>query len=152
MTAALKAALAVAALAAFGAVGAALWVGARSFEGTVVEDPFDSAVHFDEERHRAQALGWRLLAEGAPLKVGTQSVQFSLAERDGAPLEGAQARVSISRPGTAREDRTVAARPEGGGRFAASLTFPEPGIWDLEFRAQRGPDRLVFERRVQVDR
>jgi len=148
----LKAVLALAALAALGAVAAAIVVGSRTFEGTVVSDPYGSATHFDEARHRAEALGWTLSLEAAPLRVGEQEIRFSLLGKDGAPLDGADARVTASRPGTARQDRAAAVRPEGAGRFAARLAFPEPGIWDVEIRAARGADRLDFHRRVQVER
>ena len=150
MSAILKASLILVAVAALGAVVAAIYVGTRTFEGTVVSDPFEAATHYDEARHHAEALGWTLSLESAALRVGPQPLRFSLASRDGAPLEGAEARVRLSRPGNAWQDQTVAARPDGPGRFAAPVTFPAAGIWDLEIRASRGPDRLAFERRVQV--
>jgi len=148
----LKIALAVVVAAALGAGAAAIFVGTRTFEGTVVPDPFETASHFDESRHRAQALGWTLSLEGGELHTGAQVLRFSLSGGTGSPLEGAMARVKLSRPGTAWEDRAVAARPDGPGRFAADVSFPERGIWDLEIRARRGPDELAFERRVDVAR
>ncbi len=140
------------ALAALGAVAAALVVGTRTFEGTVVSDPYASATQFDEARHRDEALGWRVSLDATALRVGTQDVRFSLAGKDGTPLEGAEVSVKVSRPGTSRLDRNAAARGEGGGRFVARVDFPQPGIWDVQVRATRGSDRLAFDRRVQVER
>jgi nitrogen fixation protein FixH len=133
-------------------IAATIWVGARTFEGTVVADPYGTAARFDESRHHAASLGWRLsLDPGAP-RAGSRPFRFGLADGTGAPLAGAEARVRFSRPGTAREDRTAPARDEGGGRYAADLAFPEPGLWDVEVVATRGGERLAFERQVQVER
>jgi nitrogen fixation protein FixH len=142
--------LLVAAVAAV--IGATIWVGARTFEGTVVANPYDAAARFDAERHHAAALGWRLSLDGAALHVGAAPLRFALADRTGAPLGGAAAQVRISRPGTARLDRAAPAREEGGGRYAADLAFPEPGLWDVTVTASRGGARLSVERRVQVER
>jgi nitrogen fixation protein FixH len=133
-------------------IAVTIWVGARTFEGTVVADPYDAATRFDAERHHAAALGWRLSVDPAALRVGAAPLRFALAGRDGAPLAGAAAQVRVSRPGTARLDRSAAARDEGGGRYAADLAFPEPGLWDVTVTASRGGERLAVERRVQVER
>lgn len=146
----LKVFMVLIAVAALGAVGAAIYVGTRTFEGTVVSDPFEEAAHYDEARHRAEALGWTLAIESEALRVGPQALRFSLASRDGAPLEGVDARVRLSRPGNAWQDQTAVARPYGPGRFAADVAIPAAGIWDVEIRASRGADRLAFQRRVQV--
>jgi nitrogen fixation protein FixH len=133
-------------------IAATIWVGARTFEGTVVADPYDTAVRFDQARHHAASLGWTMALEAGGLRVGAPPVRFAVADRAGAPLAGAEARVRLSRPGTAWQDRTAAARDEGGGRFAADLSFPEPGLWDVEVVVTRAGERLSFERRVQVER
>jgi nitrogen fixation protein FixH len=142
--------LVVAAVAAV--IVATIWVGARTFEGTVVADPYDAAVKFDQARHHAASLGWTMSLDAGALRVATPPLRFGVADRTGAPLAGAGARVRVSRPGTAWQDRTATARDEGGGRFAADLSFPEPGLWDVEVVVTRGSDRLSFERRVQVGR
>jgi len=147
-----KALIALVAVAALGAVASAIWVGTRTFEGTVVSNPYDAATHFDEARHHAAGLGWQCHFGPAEYRAGTQTLRFSLSARDGAPIEGASAVVRVSRPGTVRQDAAVTARSEGGGRFAADVHFPEPGLWDLEVRASRGPEALAFDRRVQVER
>jgi nitrogen fixation protein FixH len=144
--------LALVAAAVLAVVAATIWVGTRTFEGTVVADPYDSAVRYDRTRHHAEALGWTLSVEEASLRVGRPPLRFSLAGKGGVPLEGAEARVRISRPGTAWQDRVAPARGEGGGRFSADVAFPEPGQWDVEVLAARGSDRLAVERRVLVER
>jgi len=152
MSLGLKVTLALVVVAALGAGFAAIVVGSRTFEGTVVPDPFEAASHFDEARHHAEALGWTLSLRPDALHTGTQVLRFSLSTRAGAPLEGAEARLRVSRPGTAWRDVSVEARREGPGQFAAEVSFPEPGIWDLAIRATRGADGLAFERRVDVAR
>lgn len=152
MSLGLKAILALVVVAALGAGAAAVWVGSRTFEGTVVSDPFEAAAHFDEARRNADKLGWTLTLDGAGLRMGPQVLRFSVASREGSPLDGAETRVRLSRPGTAWMDKAVAAQPQGSGGFAAAVAFPEPGIWDVEVQVTRGPDRLAFQRRVQVER
>jgi nitrogen fixation protein FixH len=131
---------------------ATIWVGSRTFEGTVVADPYATAVGFDQARHHAASLGWKLSLDAGGLRAGSAPIRFGVADRSGVPLAGAEARLRLSRPGTAWQDRTATARDEGGGRYAADLSFPEPGLWDVEVVVARGGDRLAFERRVQVER
>jgi len=151
MSAAWKAVLVLVAVAALGAVAGAIWVGTQTFEGTVVSDPYGTAVKFDESRHHAERLGWRLALDDRALRVGPRPMALALAAKDGKPLEGAQVGVRISRPGTARLDRPAPVRPSGAGRFLADVDFPEPGLWDVIVDAALGDERLSFERRVQVE-
>lgn len=150
MSRALKLALALVVLGALGAVAGAIWVGSRTFEGTVVADPYETAVRFDATRHHAAALGWTLALDERGLRVGMQQMELAVLGKDGKPLEGVEVALRISRPATARLDRRAAVRPAGPGRFVAEIDFPEPGVWDVTVDAGKGRERLALERRVQV--
>jgi nitrogen fixation protein FixH len=138
------------ATAVLGLIAFTIWVGARSAEGTVVANPYEAGLHHDAALHRAEALGWTLSVDEAGLRTDAGELRLSLAGRDGAPLEGADVQVRLSRAGTSRMDRTAAARSDGGGRYRAAVDLPEGGFWDLAVAVRRGDDRLVLERRVRV--
>jgi nitrogen fixation protein FixH len=145
-----KAVIAVIAVAALGAVVGAIWVGVQYHENTVVADPYEAGVHLDEARHAAKRLGWTLDVDEERLRTGPGGLRLSLRDRDGAPLDGAEVRVRLSRAGTSKLDRSAPARPEGEGRYVAAVELPEAGLWDLGVSVRRGADRLAFDRRVRV--
>ncbi len=52
----MKALIAVVALAGFGAVAGAIWMGVRTREPTVVADPYEEGLHYDQHRHPTATL------------------------------------------------------------------------------------------------
>ncbi len=62
----MKLVIAIVVVVALGAVAGAIWVGAGSFERTVVADPYESGIHHDADRKRAQSLGWNVGSTRAP--------------------------------------------------------------------------------------
>ena len=99
------------------------------------------------EAQRAQdALGW----QGAvALEAGR--VRVTLADAQGAPLDGAHVTVLLVRPVEAGRDVELNLGAEGGGRYAAPVALA-PGQWEARVEAAmagalwRTRARLVVER------
>jgi nitrogen fixation protein FixH len=143
-----KLALAAAMTAGLGAVVATIWIGAAVREETVVARPYEEGLGHDAEGRARAALGLAVrLVHEAP-EAGAAPLAFTVADREGRPVEDAAVSVELSRPETSRDARTVPARAEGAGRYAADVAFPEPGPWDVRFDVRRGADRVRLERRV----
>jgi len=146
-----KVVIAVIATVVLGVVAATIWIASGSYERTVVANPYESGIHHDEDRRRAEALGWTLAVDESGLRAGPEAVlAASLSGRDGSPLDGAQVTFRVSRPGTVLFDRSAPARSQGGGRYAATLPMTEAGFWDLDVVIQRGGESLTLGKWVHV--
>jgi nitrogen fixation protein FixH len=146
-----KLVIAVIAIVVLGVVAATIWIASGSYERTVVANPYDSGIHHDADRRRAQALGWSVTVDESALRAGPEAVlAVTLSGKDGAPLDGADVTFRVSRPGTVRFDRSARARSQGGGRHAATLPMTEAGFWDLDVVIQQGGESLTLGKWIHV--
>ena len=147
----MKLVIAVVAAAVLGVVGVTIWVASRSYERTVVANPYESGIHHDADRLRAQALGWSVTVDEGSLRAGPEArLGVTLADKGGAPLDGAEVVFRVSRAGTSRFDGSATAGPVGGGRYAAVLPMTEAGFWDLDVVIRRGAESLTLGKWIHV--
>ncbi len=147
----MKVVIAIVVAVALGAVVGAVWVGTRSFERTVVADPYESGIHHDADRKKAQALGWNVVVDEDALRAGPEAaLTISLTGKDGAPLDDAEVLFRVSRAGTSRFDRSAPATRGGSGRYGARLPMTEPGFWDLDVVVRRGGETLTLGKWIHV--
>ena len=110
----MKIVIAIVAAVALAAVVGAIWVGARTFERTVVADPYESGIHHDADRRKAQALGWNVAVDEGSLRAGPEAaLAVRLTGKDGAPIDDAEVLFRVSRAGTSRFDRSAPATRAG---------------------------------------
>ena len=147
----MKIVIAVVAIVALGAVVGAIWVGASSFERTVVADPYESGIHHDADRARARSLGWNVTIDEGVLRAGpAATLTATLTGKDGAPIDDAEVRFRVSRAGTSRFDRSAPGTHAGSGRYWAVLSMTEPGFWDLDVVIRRGEEALTLGKWIHV--
>lgn len=144
----MKLVIAIAALAALGAIGGTVWVGTLVREETVVAHPYDEGLGYDRERHDREALGWEVQVEPAPAP-GAGGLAFAVRDAAGRPVEGAVT-LLVGRPDSGRGQWTVEARPEGAGRYRAAVAFPAAGPWEVRFDVRRRDERVRLTRTVRV--
>lgn len=131
---------AVGALAAMGAVAGAIYLGHRLAEPTVVPDPYEAGLHYDEARHAhdAAAVGPRAPPRcdlsGGPCarRVGAATVTLEAAPRPLRAMADLEFTVTVAPPGSAGTgpgrialtmpgmhmgDNRVALAPAGEGRW-----------------------------------
>lgn len=147
----MKIAIAIVVAAALGAVVGAIWVGSRSFERTVVADPYESGIHHDADRKKALSLGWNVVVDEGALRAGpSAALDVTLTGKDAAPIEDAQVVFRVTRPGTSRFDRSATAVHRGKGRYGAVLPMTEAGFWDLDVVIRRGAESLTLGKWIHV--
>jgi nitrogen fixation protein FixH len=146
----LKPLLILAAVAALGAVGLAVYVGTLVREDTVVARPYEESLSYDADRHAREALGWSAALERVPPAGANGRLVLRLRERGGGPLDGAAVAIVASRPQTGRGQLHFAARAAGDGRYEADADFPSPGPWDVRAEIQRGKDHARLTLQAQV--
>lgn len=141
----MKIVIAIVVVVGLGAVAGAIWVGNRSFERTVVADPYESGIHHDADRKKAQALGWNVVVDEGALRAGPEArLEVVLTGKDGAAIDDADVTLRVTRPGTSRFDRSARATHGSGGRYGAVLAMPEAGFWDLDVVIRRGEESLTL--------
>ncbi|WP_242343879.1 FixH family protein [Anaeromyxobacter terrae] len=145
-----KLAFAAAVVAGIGAVVGTVWIGSNVKEETIVADPYEEGLRYDAERHARAALGWDVALPAPPASPGELTLPFAVADGQGRPVTGAVIAVSVARLDTSRGVATVAARPDGAGRYAAEVDLPAAGPWLLRFDVRRGDDRVRIEKVVHV--
>jgi len=116
---------------------------ARDASFAVEPDYYAKALAWDEtmaQQARNEMLGWRLGFDvERAAERGQVTVAARLADRAGAPLEGA--RVSIEALHNARASHVLKATLEPqGSRYAAVMPLARPGLWEFRVRVTRGAD------------
>jgi nitrogen fixation protein FixH len=146
----MKPLIVVASIAALGTVVATIVIGVRLKEETVVKHPYEHGLAHDAERKARQRLGWQARFEAGDLRPGGAELRFTLVDRAGAPVEGAEVDVAVTRPAGPGDERQGAARGLGGGRYLAPVGFAAPGFWDVRLDARRGGDAVGLTQQVRV--
>ena len=135
-----------------GANIALLVITSRDTSFAVERNYYAKALAWDEtmaQEARNEALGWRLGLEVEPAGEPTwTTVAVRLADRAGAPLEGAGITIEALHNARANTILTATLAPRGAG-YAAAMRLARPGLWEFRVRATRGGD--VFTATVMRD-
>lgn len=77
--------------------------------------------------------------------------RFSAVDSRGLPIRNADVKIIAYRPSDATADFTTTLKSIGPGLYQASLSFPLPGVWDLNIKIQRGEDKMEMVQRLSVN-
>jgi nitrogen fixation protein FixH len=110
---------------------ATIVLGNNTFEGTVVDKPYEAGLAWESDQANRQALGWSVLLSGAAYKVGEEELWIEALGRDGKPLSDAEVSVKVSRPSTTAHDKTYKAELQSDGRYLSRVSLPLRGNWDI---------------------
>ena len=124
--------------------------------GLVVEDYYEKGKsYFYNQAQIAEEtarLGWNLQLDlpKEPQRNNSAAYLVRAVDRNGRPIEGAQAEFAAFRPAEYGNDFTLAMRDVGAGYYAADVNFSLPGNWDLIVTVQQGEDKLDIAKRIFV--
>lgn len=122
----------------------------RSF--AVEPDYYQRAVDWDSTVARAKrsaALGWVTQVDLAPPEGGKATLSVTITTHDGAPLDSADVRASLSHNAEGARIFSLQLLPAGPGRYAARVPSTAQGLWRVDLSATRGQDAYI--RRVTAD-
>ena len=102
-----------------------------TFSGLVVPNSYVASQSFDRERSAQLALGW-----DAALTHDRGTLRLDLSDAAGRPVRPAHLAVTVGRPTTTRDDRTLDLRETPSGYAAAAVLAP--GSWRVEIAATAG--------------
>ena len=120
-------------------------VGSRSFEGIVVDKPYEAGLTWDEAGRNRERLGWKVALQSTLFTTGKNDLILIVADRNGAPLANAKVFVTVTRPSTRAYDRLYETSQRPGGRYQANIELPLYGNWEIATDVRRGADRTGFK-------
>jgi nitrogen fixation protein FixH len=126
-------------------------VGTRSFEGIVVDKPYETGLAWDEQARQKSKLGWKVSVAGARFPTGENELAIDAVDRYGQPLENIAVTATVSRPSTRDFDKTYTAVRQQNGRYRSSVVFPLYGAWDITIDVSRNGDRGVYRQAVYAE-
>jgi len=126
------------------AVAGAVIVGTRVFDGTVVKEPYERGIAWDEERRRQAASGLQVRVVESSFITGENEIVLLVLDRNGNPFPEQELLVQVSRPASTTHDRAYRALRQDDGSFRASVDLPLRGRWDLVVVVEGGEGSLRF--------
>lgn len=130
-----------------------------TFSGLAVERAFDKGNAYNSEiaAERAQAaLGWTArfaIVETVAEDENARTVRwrFTLADADGAPVDGLAVKAEVDRPTVTGHDIEMVLDPVGPGAYEAETLLPFKGQWEVRVIASRaGETKFRLRQRVEV--
>ena len=125
-------------------------VGSGSFEGIVVDKPYETGLQWDEARQNRENLGWSIVLKQATYKTGKNDLILMLRDKSGSLLSDAIVAVAVSRPSTRAFDKTYQANAQPDGQYHAAIDLPLYGNWDVTIDVSRKNDRTSFDKTIYV--
>jgi nitrogen fixation protein FixH len=136
---------------AIAATIATIVVGMKSFDGVVVENPYETGLAWDKTRQNKDALGWDLKLKNDIFRTGSNELSLAVLDRNGRLLKNTAIRVTTSRPSTRAYDKTYPAARTKDGTFVAAIDLPLFGFWDLKIEVSSDKDHCSFTNRIYAD-
>ena len=131
------------------AVVGAIVVGTMSFDGVVVEHPYERGLEWDRENALREASGLDVRVLSRELPKGEASIELLIRHKDGRSYQG-PVELVLTRPETSALDRNYTPSALGGGRFAAKVELPREGAWVLEVLLNSFGNTVAFRRNVNA--
>lgn len=119
--------------------GTLIYFAQSSFSGLETEHAYERGLQYNQALEAAAAqekLGWRSEITLTDAADGKRELAASFADRLARPIDGLIVEAHLLRPSNAGMDLTVALAGKGNGRYAADVTLPALGQWDIRIVAR----------------
>jgi len=126
-------------------------VGSRSFEGIVVDKPYERGLSWDREQKERIESGLDIGIKNRSFTVGKNDLLIQVTDREGRPVPDAVLMLTVSRPSTNAYDRAYRLAGSKKGMYSAPVELPLYGHWDLQITIVRNGQNLPFQREIFVE-
>ncbi len=133
--------------------GAMIWAALGSWRGLQTESPWEKSAKYNATLAAAEAqaaLGWQVGLDVVDRGDGQARITVALDDAEGRPLRADRVRVGFVRPTQEGYDTVTELSARQAGRYAAEVSLPLAGVWDLRIAAERGGDALHTTRRITL--
>ena len=122
--------------------GVMVWLALSSWSGLAVPAPYQRGLDYNRVLAAVaeqESLGWAIAATFSTTRRGESSgaVIVTIRDRDGQPLSDLNLSGRLVRPLAEAGDIPLELRPAGAGRYAAAVSAPRPGQWELRLVARQ---------------
>jgi Predicted integral membrane protein linked to a cation pump len=133
-----------------------------TFPGLETQDAYRKGLAYNQTIAAADAQaarGWQMAVALQPRPADPASatdnahkaeVDAIFTDRYGDPVAGLEVHAYLLRPTNEGSDIEAQLDERGSGRYAATLTVPLPGQWDVRVHARRGDETYQATRRVMM--
>ena len=133
---------------ALSAVIATIIIGNETFDGIVVEKPYEQGLLWDKIQDRKVESGWRAVINNRKIETGNDEISISVFDKSGKPLSDATVSLVVSRPSTTAYDRNYETARQSDNSYTAKIFFPLFGYWDLKIKVAKKGESVIFEERI----
>lgn len=122
-----------------------------SWTGLQTQDAYEKGLAYNATIDAAKAqekLGWKATVTFDATAENGGRLTVELVDRDGQPVDGASIHGMVVRPTREGLDQEINLEAVGRGRYAADVTLPLRGVWDIKLRAQRDDARFGINERI----
>jgi len=146
----MKIVIALVCLCGLGAVVGAIVIGTRTFDGTVVEHPYEHGLAWDRDRERKRDAGLAVRLTRTAFARGPARASFAITGAAAAAIDDRHVTVRVRRPSSAAYDGEFPARRESDGSWSAPVRLPLEGRWELIVVIERPEGSIEFPAEVAV--
>jgi nitrogen fixation protein FixH len=144
----MKVLITVVIIAGLAAVAGSVFIGVKSFDGTVTDSPYEKGLLWDEIQNKKSELDWTIVLDKQKYTVGENAITISLFDNKNVPLKSKKITVARSRPASASYDKYFDAVKLTDGVYRVNADFPLYGQWDLKITIVKDDIDLLYEKRV----
>ncbi len=127
-----------------------------SSPGLVVENYYEQGRQYEKNALKLltehKRLQWETKLEVPEIITlnSANTYRFSAVDSRGVPIRDAEVKLTAYRPSSANADFTTALQQIAPGLYQANVSFPLPGIWDLNVKVVHGEDHFEVAQRLSV--
>ena len=132
-----------------GAVMGSIMIGSMTFEGTVTDHPYETGLRWDEIMNIRNSVRIKIFNDR--FFVGDNNIQFSIIPEDRRDHEF-NISLLLTRPGDNRHDQEFLPVRIKDHQFAAKISIPLYGYWDLIFRLKFKTREVTIPKRIFAER
>jgi nitrogen fixation protein FixH len=146
----MKTLIAVVSALGLGAVVGAVVVGTRSFEGTVVDHPYEHGLSWDRDHARRRDSGLKVRLRNTTFPSGPGRAAFTISGAAAGRLGDRDVSVRVRRPETAEHQQVTPARRRPDGSWEAAVHLPVTGRWELAVIVAQADGDIEFPAAITV--
>lgn len=133
--------------------GTMIGIAISTFNGLKTTNAYEKGLAYNDRLAAAaeqEELGWHASWHMQNLADGKVRITLDLVDRLDQPIRSANVRARLDRPLQAGHERSLPFEELAPGRYAAAITLPLTGQWDVRLVAEARDHRYQLAKRIQV--
>ena len=120
-------------------------VGALLSEGTVVQDPYATALRWDSSQHERTQSGWKVTLVTRSIKSPISEVIVSVVDKTGKAMADTAVNLHLTLPSTDLYDSVYPMERTREGTYRCVVKVPVRGRWLVHLNIRRKDKNITFD-------